>query len=280
MILIGIPCYNGADTLLPACLESIRTRSGAAVDYDLVVVDDSGRDEHRRKSRAVAERFGARWLSHDRNRGIPAGWNTIARSSNASMIALLNDDIIVSKGWLDALVYFLQNNAHAGSVGLHFNFIVPDDVRGLLADPDAAIPTRDPFTKEPQESSHDPSGTIGLCMCPPGCCFGFTRERYDEVGGFDEGYFCFYEESDFGTALAARGYPTYLMPWPTLGHIWSATFSAAPELKATSIMDASRERYKKKWGGDFDYTNPLFMPRCTPALTKWLTPSGPREELR
>lgn len=244
------------------------------------MVDDSGKPEHQRASRAVAERFGARWLCHEVNRGISAGWNTLARASASPLIALLNDDIIVSKGWVEALAFFLEQNPHAGTCGLHFNFLVPDDVSVLVADPDAPPPARDPFSKAPKADDHDPYSEPGLMMCPPGCCFGFTREKFDLVGGFDENFKSFYEESDFGTALASRGFPSYVTPWPTLGHIWSATFAQAPELAPSDRMTESRVRYIEKWGGHFEQTNPRFMSRIEPRLTRWLTPGGPREALR
>jgi len=277
---VGIPCYNGADTLLPNCLEAIAQRSGPRDQYELLVVDDSGRQDHRDKSRRVAEKYGAKWLYHDHNKGIAAGWNALVRASSVKNIGLLNDDIIVAPGWIDALSYFLDNNPHAGMCSMHFNFIVPSDVPALLADPQAPMPERDPFSKTPKKDNRDPDGGPGVMMCPAGCCFGFTREKFDLIGGFDECYVSFFEESDAGTHLASKGFPTYGIQWPTLGHIWSATFNSAPELGASSRMNNSRARYVEKWGGDFTVTDPKFMARCTPKLTKWLGPSGEHEGVR
>lgn len=279
-ISVGIPCYSGADKLLPWCLEAIVSRSGDRNQYELLVVDDSGRDDHRSRSRQVAERFGARWMVHDTNRGISAGWNTLTRAATTDKIVLLNDDMIVAPGWVEAIGYFLEENPHAGTGSLHFNFLVESDVPTLVSSPAATMPARHPFTKELKADDHNHEGAPGVVMCPSGCAFGFTREKYDLVGGFDEGFRSFYEESDLGTALTAKGFPSYLLEWPTLGHIWSATFNSSPELKPSERMSESHARYIHKWGGHFEVTHPLFMARCTPKLTKWLGPNGPLEAVR
>lgn len=277
-IIVGVPCYNGADDLLPWCLESVRSRSGSDVQYDLVVVDDSGRDDHREKSRRVAEHYQARWLCHDRNKGIAAGWNTLSRSGDAPLIVLLNDDIIVARGWLEATTYALRENPHAGAISLHFNFITREDARNLAADPNGVPPERDPFTKVIKtQDFHNSRSEPGKVMCPAGCCFAFTRDKFNLVGGFDECYQSFFEESDYGTALASKGFPTYCIPYPTLGHIWSGTFERAPELDPGGRGMRSKARYIEKWGGLFDVTNPRFMVGCPERLTKWLSPDGPRE---
>lgn len=261
-ILVGVPTYCGAEDLLPWTLQAIRDRSGSGVAYDLVVLDDSGKVGHQQKSRLVAERFGARWLRHDRNLGITAGWNTLCRSSDAPLIALLNDDIIVSPGWLEALSYFLRENPGAGAAGLNFYFITKDDVPALLSSPSATVTPRHHQTKKhlpAEEYSWRGTENPGCIMCPTGCAFGFTREKYNLVGGFDPRARQFYNESWFGTALAQAGHPSYMIPQPLLFHIWSATFARSKELMVGNPMVRDREAYKAHFGGDFDHTDPKFM---------------------
>lgn len=284
-ITVGIPCYSGADDLLPWCLQGIRDRSGDAIAYDLIVVDDSGKRMHQEKSRAVAARFGARWLCHERNLGITAGWNTLSRAGGAPLIALLNDDLIVTPGWLEALIYFLRENPDAGAVGIGFFFITAEDVPQLLASPTARVRPRHHATKvHLPESEYAQRGTEnpGCVMCAPGCAFGFTREKYDLVGGFDPAMRSFYNESHLGTALAAAGYPSYVIPYPVLWHIWSATFQrSGHELLTDDPMTKDRAAYKALWGGDFDYTDPKFMAPFRGDVNRrevrWLGPDGPRK---
>ena len=254
-ITIGIPTYCGADRgegdILGMCLKAIRVRSCTDIPYHIVVVDDSGDGARQARSRAVAEMFGARWTAHTENRGVAAGWNTLVRASYTPYIALLNDDFYVSRGWIDALLYFLRENPRAGSAGLAAFFTVLEDVPQLLGSPDAVVTPRDYFTKQPapeeaaKRLGHEQPGR---CMAPPGCGFGFRREMYDAVGGFDESLGKgFYEETMFGTSCAALGFSSYTLQHPNCYTIMSATFSRCTEFHGRDLFTGPRHKYVEKW---------------------------------
>lgn len=281
-VLVGVPTYSGADTLLPWCLQAIRQRTRDQTPFDLFVVDDSGKPDHARRAAEACSRFGANLIVHPHNRGVAAGWNTLARAGSHEYVILLNDDFVVSPGWVDAMAYFLEQNPTAGSAGYFAFFITRDDVPQLLTGPDALATPRDPFTKAPKPSERtqrDGSDMPGRCMAPPGCGFGFRRSVFDAVGGFDERYKSFYEEADWGTACAKLGYPAYTLQWPFCYHIWSATFGQSPELKAQERMHNSRKAYVQKWGAHTEETHAKFMSAIPFRHTKWLDSRGPQEGL-
>jgi len=103
---------------------------------------------------------------------------------------------------------------------------------------------------------------------------------FELAGGFDESMKSFHEESHFGSLLAAKGYPSFGLPYPMLYHIWSATFAANPELKAHERMIQSRRLYCEHWNvppeyheKPFEYTHPLIMSKIDPTPVKWLGPN-------
>ena len=288
MITVGVPTYCGAERgdhdLLGLCLAAVRVRTYPNESaYDLIVVDDSGKPEHRAKSRVIAERFGARWLYHDTNRGVAAAWNTLVRSTSTPYVALLNDDFFVSPGWLKALVFFLDNNPNTGTVGCYYYFCNPTDVPQLLTSPSATIVPCHPITKEYITSSinkHSGQEHPGRCMAAPGCGFAFTREKYNLVGGFDESLGKgTYEESDFGTSLASHGFPAYALQYPACYTIMSATFVRAPEVCAEIARNPPRAKYIKKWGTHTEETHARYMGKIPFQTIRWLDPTGPREDL-
>lgn len=279
-VLVGVPTYSGADTLLPWCLQAVRQRTPDQTAFDLFVVDDSGKPDHVRRATETCRRFGAHLLVHPHNRGVAAAWNTLARAGSHEQVILLNDDFIVSPGWVDTMSYFLEQNPSAGSAGYHAFFITREDVPHLLSGPDARVTPRDPFTKAPKPeefTQRDGTSAPGRCMAPPGCGFGFRRSVFDAVGGFDERYKSFYEEADWGTACAKLGYPAYTLQWPFCYHIWSATFGQSPELKASTRMHHSRAAYIQKWGTHTEETHVKFMSAIPFHHTKWLGSRGPQE---
>ena len=202
------------------------------------------------------------------------------------MVALLNDDMIVTPGWHEALTYFLRENPGAGCAGLGFYFITAADVMTLLGSPTARVTPRHHETKvylPESDYAHRGTEQPGCVMCPPGCAFGFTREKYDLVGGINPITRSFYNESIFGTELAKAGYPSYVLPYPVLWHIWSATFQRSPELMVDDPLARDRETYKAHFGGDFDYTDPLYMRPfrgdSNRREVRWLGPDGPKSAM-
>ena len=285
-ISVCIPTYCGATRgehdLLELCLASVRSRTGTnEPSYDLVVVDDSGRPEHQAKSRAVAERLGARWMFHSTNRGVAAAWNTLVRATDTRYVVLLNDDFFVSPGWLKALTFFLDENPDTSTVGCHYFFCKLADAPQLLVSPNATITPCHHATKEYMPAlavEHSGQEHPGRCMAASGCGFAFTREKYNLVGGFDESLGkATYEESDFGTSLASRGFPAYELQWPVCYTVMSATFARSPELSAG--LAGPRAKYIEKWGAHTEETHARYMSKIPFQTVRWLDPIGQREGL-
>ncbi len=285
-VTIGIPVYNRGASLVDL-LRNLRQRTTVDVNYEIVVVDDSGKDYHQKVVREACARYDARFVAHAKNRGVAAGWNTIVNSSrSAEHVVILNDDVFVAKDWLSYMVYALRENPKVGSFGMNCRFIAKTDAVEILKGPDAKVLPlnvhwrggnliRDERYKTmPKEED----GSPGRVMCPTGCFFGFRREIYDLVGGFDERYFAFYEETDFGVACAQKGYPSFVLGVPDHNyHMWSASFASAPEISAGTVMARSRESFVRKWTellgvqfSDAPDIHKLLMDKIPPIEVKWL----------
>jgi GT2 family glycosyltransferase len=85
---------------LEVALASIAPQAATAGAEVLVVEDDHSSPA----VRAVAERFGARYLSHDRPLGLNAARNTGVASSHGELLVFVDDDVEVRPGWLPALL--------------------------------------------------------------------------------------------------------------------------------------------------------------------------------
>jgi GT2 family glycosyltransferase len=283
-ITIGIPTYNGSQRV-ENLLNNLKQRTESHIKHDIVVCDDSGRTEHQDKIKSICAKYGARFIFHPKNKGVPSAWNTLVKSSDSDYVILLNDDILVANKWLGAPLHALQENPLIGSFGLHCYFISPSDVQPLLAGPEAKIiplnvrwdgPNlilNERFAELPTSVGSSP----GRTMCPTGCAFGFSRKMWSTVGGFDERYQAFYEETDFGVACAEIGYPSVQLSCPGNYHIWSQTFGSAPEINASQVMMDSKRKFLEKWRerlkieiNDAPDINPFLMSKIPPIEIRWL----------
>ncbi len=84
---------------LDVALQSIAPQAAAA-RAELLVVDDGPDDD----TRATAQRHGARYVAHERGRGLNAARNTGIDAAAADLLVFVDDDVDVRPGWLDALL--------------------------------------------------------------------------------------------------------------------------------------------------------------------------------
>lgn len=285
-VTIGIPVYNRGAALVNL-LQNLRQRTPADIDHEIIVVDDSGLPEHRKLTLSACQAFGATYVEHSKNMGVAAGWNTLVRSGkNSEFCVILNDDVFVANDWLYYMVYALQENPKVGSFGMNCRFIAKTDAAEIIKNANArVIPLNVHWrdgnlvrTERYKSMPLEEDGPPGRVMCPTGCFFGFRRETYDLVGGFDERYFAFYEETDFGVSCAWRGLPSFVLGVPDHNyHMWSASFASAPEVPASEIMVRSREAFVRKWTellgvkfSDAPEIHHLLMDKIPPIQLKWL----------
>lgn len=286
-IAIGIPTYNGAERL-DWLLKSIAMRTPllASGEVGIVVVDDGS--PRVGETRVVVERWRGllplTFIEHGSNRGISAGWNTCARATDAEIVVLSNDDVIMpTGGWLESFVHALEHSPGVGVVGANWHAFLPGDVPGLLAGPesDLQVVPRDPGSKAsaPERRTLYEDTHPGRVMCPTGQLFAFRRKDFDAVGGFDERMKSFYEESSFGTEMAAKGLIGLQLTWPTNWHLWSATFNANPELDPGTRLAHSKEVYRQRWGvpagvHEFDHTNAKYFNLIPDVRVEFLRKGG------
>lgn len=271
-VIVGVPTYNGVERL-NLLLHSVRRY---LPDYaQVVALDDGTPGAEGRYRQLAASHPGTALLRHPRNEGITASWNDLSRCTGSDVVVLLNDDIVITDpSWLERMLYFLDNN-DCGAASWKTLFCNFEDCENLIFR--GGVVPRHPVTREPapDQARMDADEPPGVLMCPLGCAFAFKRSKFDLVGGFDERMVQLYNESDFGTAFASRGLPSFAIPSPFVWHIWSATFKANPHLGDKGRND--RNAYVAKWGGDFqgpNGTHPRFMSVMPAREVKWLGPDG------
>jgi len=90
---------RGRAAYLEVTLESLR-RQRTETPHELLVVDDGATDA----TPELAERFEARLIRHGERRSLNAARNSGLREAGAPLVAFVDDDVLVPRGWLDSLV--------------------------------------------------------------------------------------------------------------------------------------------------------------------------------
>jgi len=215
LVTVVVPTL-AADEALSACLESLAGQRFR--DFEVVVVDNSGRG-------AVRQSAGVSMLAPERNIGFGAAINLAARQSGAKFIATLNDDAVASPEWLEALVQTARTNPCAGMFASQVRLSETElDSAGMLLCADGSSKQRG-HGRAPARFSEEalfPSGSAAL----------YRRELFAELGGFDDDYFLYCEDTDLGLRALWAGWRCAYVASAVVYHRYSHSAGRVSPLKA------------------------------------------------
>lgn len=190
-------------------------------DAEVVVVDNHS-PRHRvvpvlRRSPGVSLR---RW---GRNRGFAQAANEGCRLSRGGWLLLLNPDMTVSPGFLDRVVRLTEDwpagRPRAGVVGFRLRHTDGSPQRSAGPFPTLAgtlarllLPrSRRKYLLHQGEGRRPVPWVSGCCMLVRADCFA-------DLGGFDPGFFLYYEDVDLCRRAWRRGWSVWYEPALTLVH--------------------------------------------------------------
>lgn len=204
--------YNGRHHL-DACFSSLRKIEYAKDKVELILVDNGSEDGSVEFMKSHFPEV--RVIPSGRNIGFAAACNLGARAGSGEYVALVNNDMKVHPGWLLGLVTALEPEkgivCTSGRI-LDWEGEKVDFVRGALSfcGMGFQIGFGSPVTHAPATSSPM------LFAC--GGSMLVDRRIYLDAGGFDEDFFAYFEDVDFGWRLWLMGYETAPAPGAIAHH--------------------------------------------------------------
>ncbi len=248
---IVIISYNSR-AVLPACLDSIREHLGDA-NYETIIVDNASPD-------GTAEMIElnypwVRVIRRSTNGGLSAAINDGVAASSGAIIAQLNPDIRLDDDALTPLVAYLNEHQETGIVAPK---LLNDD--GSLQLSCRAFPgygaalfnrysiftrilPRNRFSSSYLMSDFDHS-SIREVDWVSGAAIVISRRVFDEVGGWDSGFFMFAEDVDLCRRVRDAGYSVVYNPASRMYH--TIGVSAHPSSRMIIERHKSMWRYYRK----------------------------------
>lgn len=246
--------------LVVECLASLASELPALCGGRVIVVDNaSGDDSVRHIDAAIATRRWSAWaevIALPRNGGFAYGNNraiervrTLDPSFDA--IVFLNPDATVRPGALAALVGHLESHADAGIVGASIEdehgvpqctaHAFPSPLRELGA---AAQLGALSMLIASRSVATPPGDAPRTCDWVSGACFVVRRQLFDAIGPLDEGYFLYFEETDFCLRAKQGGWSCWFVPGArVMHHEGASTGIRTPGRRRPAYWYASRRRF-------------------------------------
>lgn len=216
---------------LGECVKSLKTK----IPHEVIVVDN---DKH--------------------NVGYGAGINLGAKKAKGDLLFILNPDTKLEAGVIEKLVSFYLDNPKCGVVapdlmdedGNLYDSIGTGKLTPISAIFSISIIHRlfpgNPIAKK-YWIDRDLKKKVREVEVAPGAAFLVNKKLFEKVGGFDEKFFLYFEESDFCRRIRELGFKIYILQNAKITHTWGASTKSNP--KKDFYFKQSRRYYFEKYYG-------------------------------
>ena len=234
--------FNNLD-LTRACLDSVLERS----DYpnlEVIVVDNASSDGTSAYLEDFARRHpDVRVVLNRENLGFAAGNNVGLSIATGDYLVVLNNDTVVTQGWVMTLLRHFQNDPSLGIVGPVTNNIGNE----------ARIETRyQSIAEMPGEALRYTLANMGKTYpmrTAAFFCVMFPRSVYELCGPICEDYGRgFFEDDDYCRRVESIGKRVVCVDDVFIHHHLSASFNKLKDSERQELFRQNKEVYEKKWG--------------------------------
>lgn len=228
---------------------------------DIVLADNASSDA----SLSFVQKYfpNVKTLAFERNYGFAEGYNKAIESIDSDIIVVLNTDVEVTEGWMNAPLEILEKDMQIAAVQpkirsqrKHAFFEYAGAAGGFIDH------LGYPFCRgrifgcvEEDKGQYDNECPI---FWASGACMFIRRSAYLEVGGFDRYFFAHQEEIDLCWRLKNKGYGIFYTPDSMVYHMGGATLNATdPGKTFLNFRNNRLMLYKNLSGNERD--NILFV---------------------
>ncbi len=252
VVSVVIVSYNTRAMTLD-CLAALYADLGGT-PAEVFVVDNDSADGSPAAVRATFP--AAAVIDMGRNAGFGAANNVAMARARGEFLLLLNSDAFVKPGAVAAMVECLRRRPRAAAVGPRllngdgslqrscWRFPSPGRawleslwIAGLFG-PDRAAGD---YRRWPHDAERPVDWVIGACLT-------VRRAAFEQVGGFDEQFFMYAEETDWQRRMRQAGWEVVLSPDAVVTHLGGAS-GATDKVGTRRLFFQSQDRYLRKHHG-------------------------------
>ena len=241
-VTIVIVTYN-QEKYTKECIASIKKFTN--IPYRLLIVDNYSTD----KTRSYLTNLpGAEIVFNNQNVGFPYACNQGIIRSYDEYVLILNNDVVVTEGWLERLVEIAESDKSIGLVGP-----ISNKVSGLQIDKDARYESIEKMHHYAKRIREKNKGQIFAFPRLAFLCTLIKKEVIDKIGGLDERFSPGnYEDDDFCLRAQLAGFKSVIAKDVFIHHYGSKSFKAEGDRKYDEILQINKNKFVEKWGAKPD----------------------------
>ena len=239
-ISIIILTYNALE-YTQKCIRSIQEHTN--YPHEIIFVDNGSTDSTvEYLHNLIRKRPNYKLIENGENKGFATGNNQGVAIASGEYVMLLNNDVLVSDGWLEGPVESLERDEKIGMVGPITNSI---SGRQMVRD----VPYTDEkgfhdFAQKVRKTYH---GRLTPRYRIAGFAVLMKKILYEEVGGLDESFGTGnYEDDDLCLKVREKGYAIMVDESVFIHHYKSQTF-IENKIDYRGSLSVNESRFREKW---------------------------------
>ncbi|MBK7104469.1 MAG: glycosyltransferase [Ignavibacteriae bacterium] len=225
-------------------IESVQANTS---NYQLIIIDNNSTDgtkEYLTKLKKQHQNVNV--IFNEENLGFPKAINQGILEANGNYVVLLNNDVVVTKDWLDRMIEIADSDNKIGIVGPISNF-----VSGVQIDKNAKYNSIDEMHKYANRISIENKNQIQEFPRVAFLCTLIKKEVIEKIGGLDERFSPGnFEDDDFCLRAQLAGYKTVIAKDVFIHHYGSVSFKANGENNYSERLKINKQKFIDKWGAD------------------------------
>jgi GT2 family glycosyltransferase/glycosyltransferase involved in cell wall biosynthesis len=225
--------YRGADDTI-ACVQACRQLDWPADRLEIMVVDNASGDGSLDRLRAELPPGAATVIAAEVNTGFTGGCNAGVAAASGTYVAFINNDARPDPAWLTEAVAVLDGDRSVGCVAskvLDWEGATIDYVGAAMSFYGQAFKLH---AGQPASVARDEATDV---LFATGSAMVVRRELFLEAGGFDERFFMFFEDVDFGWRLWVLGHRVRYVPTSLVFHRHHASMARFKPWRETYLLE-------------------------------------------
>jgi GT2 family glycosyltransferase/glycosyltransferase involved in cell wall biosynthesis len=234
-VAVVIPVYNNA-AVTASCLASLRKNTMSP--HQVVVIDNGSAED----IAYDADQNNYAVIRNPSNMGFAYACNQGIAGTYGDFVVILNNDTIVTPGWLERLLWHMQDDETIAIAGPSTNFASTiQQIKGAYDSEKNLYNFSEDVYRKNQHKALEVEKVVGVCML-------VRRRVLEEIGLFDTRYgLGNYEDDDICLRARLAGYKVVWAKDVFIHHRGSKTFETLG-LDYSKLMAENSAKYRAKWG--------------------------------
>ncbi|ALS03183.1 glycosyl transferase family 2 [Enterococcus silesiacus] len=239
-------------------LDNLKTELGLASNYEIHIFDNASQTNYIEQ----LESYGSFITLHTsaENKGFGYGHNQVLTKVSTRYAVIFNPDVLITKEALDNVVQRMREDGQLAAVCpkvLNSDGTTQYLVRQKLDVFDYMLrfvpfqAIKKLFDKRLSyyECRDLPDNQTSYIKMGSGCFMVIDIDKFNQIGGFDERFFMYFEDNDLCLRFGKAGYKILYTPFETVIHLYEK--GAHKSKKLFKIFLQSMIKFFNKWGWRF-----------------------------